>query len=135
MIEPGLLAQLDEDELRFVPQDGVFDTEAIARYLTTVGHSFRDEADPEMVVIAATPEERDILQARRRKDPEDGFSYVLLVQLTPSAITVYPAADGDYAELSASVISWLTSNYACRVYNDSEIEITDALAGSVQPKW
>jgi hypothetical protein len=129
MIDPGLLAQLDEDELRFVPRHGVFDTEAIARHLATLGFSFRDEADPEMVVVAATEEERDVLQARRRKSPEDGFSYVLLVQLTPDAITVFPSGDAEYAELSAGVIRWLVATDPCRVFNDSEVEVTDALAG------
>lgn len=131
MIEPGLLAQLEEDELRFVAREGVFDTEAIADHLANVGFSFRDEADPEMIVIANSPEARDVLQARRRKAPDDGFSYVLLVQLTPTEITVYPAGDADYAGLSADVIRWLVAQYpTCRVFNDSATEVTEALAGS-----
>jgi hypothetical protein len=130
MIEPELLAQLDEDELRFVPREGAFDTEQIAKHLASVGYSFRDEADPEMIVIASTPEVRNILQERRRKAPDGGFSYFLLVQLTSQEITVFPAADGDYAELSASVIRWLLTTYPCRVFNDNETEVTGALAGA-----
>ena len=134
MIEPTeLLAQLDEDELRFVPREGAFDTEQIAKHLASVGYSFRDEADPKMIVIAAsTPEVRNILQERCRKAPDGGtFSYVLLVQLTSRGDQRLPCChDGDYAELSASVIRWLLTTYPCRVFNDNETEVTGALAGA-----
>ena len=130
MSDLTLAALLDEEELYFEPTAGVYDLDAIAAHIATIGFAARDVADPEMVMIVDTAEGRDAALARRKAHPADGFPFVLLVRLTPGRITVSPVNDGDLATLSAGLLAWLAAVQPCRVLNDSQTDVTAAvLAG------
>jgi hypothetical protein len=49
---------MDEDEFRFVPVEGQFDTASVEKHVAALDFAFRDKAKPDTFVVCAAPKTR-----------------------------------------------------------------------------
>jgi hypothetical protein len=119
---------LKQECLVFTPITGSFDTEALAAWIGGLGFSFRDEAEPAMFVVSPDAESRDLFQQRRRADPESDFPYMLLVELDPDQITVWPSPLEDLEPLQRQLVERLLAARPCRIESEYGKDLTPLAA-------
>ena len=120
---------LVDETLRFIPLSGSIDVGVLGARIETLGFAFRDEADPTTYVIAATEAGRDAFRAGRRADPEGGFPYTLLVELTDKQALVTPPGNPALHDAWRQAVEWLLAAAPCRVINEFGTDVTDASKG------
>ncbi len=120
---------LVDETLRFIPLSGGLDEAALGGRIATLGFTFRDEADPTTYVIAATAEGRDAFRAQRLADPEGGFPYTLLVELTDKQALVTPPGNPALHDAWRQAVGLLFEATPCRVINEFGTDLTGQFAG------
>lgn len=118
---------LQQESLEFTPLEGEFDPALVAATIAGIGFPFQDEAYPTKFLISPDAPCRDFFQARRKENPQGNFPYLLIIEVTPSAIRL--ASPGpEYNAYAREFILWLTTHYRCAVVNESGTDLTAALA-------
>lgn len=113
------------ETLRFTTAADGFDTEAVLQQALKAGFAFRDENRRGVVVVAGSATVRDKLQYDRRRFPEDGFPYTLLIEAGAEEVEVGPPYEDELVPLWQDFIAWLTRSYYCQVHNDFGVDLTD----------
>jgi hypothetical protein len=117
---------LEQETLRFVPLSGTFDETLLAERIGTLGFSFRDVADPSTFIVAESAEARDSYAERRLQQPEGGFPYTLLIEITPNQVLVTPPISDELRPLWREFVTWLVGQVPCRVINEFGTDVTEA---------
>ena len=112
--------QVLEAELLVIEPDGApFPVALVAERIAATGFSFRDETELTRFVVSSDEPSRDRFLQRRREEPETGFPYTLMMDVTPERILVWPVAGfPPLRALSADFLSWLTATVPCQVADD-----------------
>ena len=94
-MNPAIDDLLAQEMLSFTLVAGQFDVESLAAAIAGIGFSFRDATDPSRFVITSDAQSRDYFQAARRADPESLFPRVVVLQVTPDEVLVWPSTTMD----------------------------------------
>jgi hypothetical protein len=116
------------DELYFWPAEGKFDVAKVGAAIRAIGFTFQDEADPAMFVVCPDEECRQKFSASRRANPKAGFPYMLLIDVRADRIRLNQFAGPAFYDYSRQFMTWLKENYAIRVTDESENDLTPLLS-------
>jgi hypothetical protein len=116
---------LEVEQLIFTPAAGTFVEEAVMAEAKRTGFAFRDESRPSMVVVAATERLRDLFQASRHDDPDEGFPYTMLIEVGETRVRVTPPYNEKLEPDWRNFICWLMRTCRCTVVNEFETDLTE----------
>lgn len=106
---------LQQEDLTLAPQDGRFDTAAIARRIGTLGAAWNDPVRPEVWLVFASDEARqDFARAFDPGAPRK-YPYVLLFEVRPATLYANLFAGEEVFAQASALLAWLTSTWACKV--------------------
>ena len=105
-MNPAIDDLLAQEMLSFTLVAGQFDVESLAAAIAGIGFSFRDATDPSRFVITSDAQSRDYFQAARRADPESLFPRVVVLQVTPDEVLVWPSTTMDSLRALSREESW-----------------------------